>query len=60
MQERGKDQHPITAKVYEPCSVKKGLKVFSKHIGPCQPAQSVQRDMGQIFWLSLNYLRVEG
>ena len=32
------------------------LRAFAKSIDLCQPAQSEQADMGQNFWLSVNFL----
>ena len=45
-------------KLYEPCSVTRGLKTFAKYIDPCQPAQSEQVDMGRNFSLSWNFTSV--
>ena len=36
-----------------PCLVKRGLNIFAKSIGSCQPAQSAQADMDRNFSLSL-------
>ena len=36
---------------------KRRLNVFAKSIGPCQPAQSAQADMGRYFSLSLHRQR---
>ena len=36
--------------VIEPWSVQRGLKASEQSIGPCQPAQSKQADMGRNFF----------
>ena len=40
-------------KIYEPCSVKRGLDVFAKSIDSRQPAQSAQADVCRNFSVSL-------
>ena len=47
-------------KIYEPCSVKRGLHEFVKHIDPRQPALTAQADMGQNYLVPLNFLNVWG
>ena len=44
--------------IHESCSVERGINAFGKTIDSCQPAQSVQTDMGRNLSLSLDFLNV--
>ena len=41
--------------VHELCSVNRGHNAFTKRVDPCQPAQSVQADVGRSSLLSTKF-----
>ena len=45
--------------IHKQCSMKTGLNIFAKSIGPRQPAHPAQADMGRYFSPSLNFLLVK-